>query len=95
MEQRLERVILELADARGPAKSICPSEAARAVDADGWRDLMDQARAVARDLAVRGRVVVTSGGQELSPAGEWRGPIRIRTTKSQTSDASRTDAGRG
>ncbi len=84
VEQRLERAILEraileLAGARGPAKSICPSEAARAVGDDGWRDLMEQTRAVARELAAQGRVVVTSGGQVLSPGEEWRGPIRIRT----------------
>ncbi|WP_329791192.1 DUF3253 domain-containing protein [Lentzea sp. DG1S-22] len=82
VEQRLERVILDLAGARGPAKSICPSEAARAVGGEGWRELMDPARAVARRLAARGRVVVTSRGQELSPAEEWRGPIRIRAAES-------------
>lgn len=80
VEQRLERAILDLADARGPAKSICPSEATRAVGGEEWRDLMDQARAVARKLAARGRVVLTSRGRELSPSEEWRGPIRIRTT---------------
>ncbi|MET9229952.1 DUF3253 domain-containing protein [Lentzea sp. NPDC003310] len=78
VEHRLERTILELVRARGPEKSICPSEAARAVGDDGWRDLMEPARAVARDLAARGLVVVTAGGEVLSPAGEWHGPIRIR-----------------
>jgi hypothetical protein len=78
VEQRLERVILDLVEARGPAKSICPSEAARAVGEDGWRDLMEPARAVARQLAAQGRVVVTSGDQVLSPADEWHGPVRIR-----------------
>ncbi|MCX2955079.1 DUF3253 domain-containing protein [Lentzea sp. NEAU-D7] len=78
VEQRLERAILDLVEARGPEKSICPSEAARVVGADGWRDLIHPARAVARELAAQGRVVVTSGDQVLSPAEEWRGPVRIR-----------------
>ncbi|HEX7303056.1 DUF3253 domain-containing protein [Lentzea sp.] len=77
VEERLGRAILELAGARGPAKSICPSEAARAVGDDDWRDLMEPARAIARELAAQGRVVVTSGGEVLSPRQEWRGPIRI------------------
>lgn len=78
VEQRLERAVLDLLEARGPAKSICPSEAARAVGGDGWRDLMEPARAVARELAAQGRVVVTSGDQVLSPSGQWHGPVRIR-----------------
>ncbi|GHH28057.1 DUF3253 domain-containing protein [Lentzea cavernae] len=75
---RLEQAILDLLAARGPAKSICPSEAARAVGDDGWRDLMEPARAVARELAAHGRVVVTQGEQVLSPEEEWNGPVRIR-----------------
>ncbi|SEQ92085.1 Protein of unknown function [Lentzea xinjiangensis] len=77
VDQRLERAILELAGARGPAKSICPSEAARAVGDDDWRDLMERTRAVARRLAAQGRVVVTGGGKPLSPDDEWHGPIRV------------------
>lgn len=76
--QRLERAILDLLEARGPGKSICPSEAARAVGDEGWRDLMEPAREVARELAAQGRVVVTSGETVLSPADAWKGPVRIR-----------------
>ncbi|SER28545.1 DUF3253 domain-containing protein [Lentzea albida] len=76
--QRLERAILDLVEARGPGRSICPSEAARAVGDEGWRDLMEPAREVARELAAQGRVVVTSGETVLSPADEWKGPVRIR-----------------
>ncbi|MFD4638085.1 DUF3253 domain-containing protein [Lentzea sp. NPDC058436] len=76
--RRLEQSILDLLEARGPAKSICPSEAARAVGDEGWHDLMEPAREVARELAVQGRVVVTSGEKVLSPDEEWRGPVRIR-----------------
>ncbi|WP_090047755.1 DUF3253 domain-containing protein [Lentzea fradiae] len=77
MQRRLERAILALAAERGPDKTICPSEAAREVGGDGWRDLMGPARSAARELARRGRVVVTSRGEVLSPEEEWRGPVRI------------------
>jgi hypothetical protein len=77
VEQRLERTILSLLDARARTSTICPSDAARAVDADGWRDLMEPARAAARRLVDRGEVVITQGGTVVDPATA-RGPIRIR-----------------
>ena len=74
-EERLRTAILELTADR---RSICPSDAARAVGGEGWRELMDQAREVARTLANDGEVVITQRGQELDPNATWRGPIRIR-----------------
>lgn len=77
-EQRLREAILDLARERGPSKSICPSDAARAVGGDDWRDLMDDARDAARTLAKAGDVEITQGGDVVDPATNWRGPIRIR-----------------
>ena len=57
--------------------TICPSEAARAVDADGWRDLMEPARKAARRLVAAGSVVITQGGKVVDPSTA-KGPIRIR-----------------
>src|SRR4051794_23411281 len=61
-DQRLRAAILELARQRGPSSSIGPSDAARAVGGDDWRDLMDEARDIARALANDGEVVVTQKG---------------------------------
>ena len=77
-QERLRASILELARRRGPSSSICPSDAARAVGGEHWRDLMDQARDAARELAKEGEVVITQGGDVLDPNATWRGPIRIR-----------------
>jgi hypothetical protein len=77
-QERLRASILELARRRGPSSSICPSDAARAVGGEKWRDLMDQARDAARELAKEGEVVITQGGDVLDPDATWRGPIRIR-----------------
>ncbi|WP_232004969.1 DUF3253 domain-containing protein [Mycobacterium sp. ACS1612] len=77
-EQRLRAAIVDLARARGPAKTICPSDAARAVGGDDWRDLMEQARDAARALARSGEVEITQQGEVLDPDADWRGPIRIR-----------------
>ena len=77
VDARLERTIGELLDQRRPEASICPSDAARAVDPAGWRDLMPAARAAAGRLVEAGRVEVTQGGEVVDVATA-RGPVRIR-----------------
>ena len=73
----LERAIATLLDQRRPEATICPSEAARAVDPDGWRDLMPAARAAAGRLAAAGDVEVTQHGEVVDVAAA-RGPVRVR-----------------
>lgn len=72
-----EGVILELLAHRAATATICPSEAARAVGGEQWRDQMDAARAAARRLEAAGLVDITQGGEVVDPATA-RGPIRIR-----------------
>ncbi|MCG5433155.1 DUF3253 domain-containing protein [Mycobacterium sp. MYCO198283] len=75
---RLPDAIRALVLHRGPGSSICPSDAARAVGGDSWRELMAPAREAAADLARAGSVDITQGGEPVDPDGPWRGPIRIR-----------------
>ena len=77
MDARLQRTIGELIDQRRPDASICPSEAARAVDPEGWRELMPAARDAAGRLAAAGEVQVTQGGAVVDVATA-RGPVRVR-----------------
>ena len=74
-----EEAILSLLAQRGPGRTICPSEAARAVAGQhgDWRSLMDDVRAAAFVLADRGTVDVTRGG-EIVDGRDARGPIRLR-----------------
>ena len=78
---RLEQAMSDLLDLRRAGTTICPSEAARLVDADEWRDLMPAARAAAGRLAAAGRVEVTQGGTVVDVAAA-RGPVRIRRRES-------------
>lgn len=78
---RLEQAISDLLDLRRAGTTICPSEAARQVGADGWRDLMPAARDAAGRLAAAGRVEVTQGGTVVDVATA-RGPVRIRRRES-------------
>jgi hypothetical protein len=77
VDARLERTIEALLDSRRADASICPSEAARAVDPEGWRELMPAARAAAGRLAAAGSAEVTQGG-EVVDVEAARGPVRVR-----------------
>ena len=77
IDTALEQSILALLEPLSRASTICPSEAARAVDPDGWRELMEPARAAARRLMVAGTVEITQAGKVVDPSTA-RGPIRIR-----------------
>ena len=65
---------------RGPAKSICPSEVARALapEEEAWRRLLGPVRATAIRLAREGRVEVLRKGKPVDPEGGIRGVIRLR-----------------
>ena len=77
VDRVLERTIDALLDQRRVGATICPSEAARAVDPVAWRDLMPAARAAAGRLAATGDVEVTQHGEVVDVATA-RGPVRIR-----------------
>ena len=77
MPSPLEAAIFDLLAQRGPGKSICPSEAARAVDAQGWRRLMGEVRATAVGLARAGRLELTRKGRPADPDA-LKGVYRLR-----------------
>ncbi|KAH6674273.1 hypothetical protein B0J14DRAFT_480138, partial [Halenospora varia] len=79
--------------ARGPPKTLCPSEVARALNSQdlqsvglsSWRDTMREVRIVAAELRVRGDVEILQKGLVLAgDLGEQlelvKGSIRIRMT---------------
>lgn len=77
VDAQLESTILELLGNRASTATICPSDAARAVRPDDWRDLMEPARRAARRLVAGGQVTITQGGKPVDPSTP-KGPIRIR-----------------
>ena len=72
----IEATILALTTQRGPAKSICPSEVARALRPD-WQSLLTEVRRVACALAAAGRIDILRKGQVVGPVGV-KGVIRLR-----------------
>ena len=81
-DQQIEVALLALISQRGEQASACPSEVARALSPDDWRTLMSRVRRVAGQLALRGQLDISQGGQSVSPTtlphGPWKGPIRVR-----------------
>jgi hypothetical protein len=77
---RVAAAVVALATHRAPDRTICPSDAARAVGGEQWRATMPVVHEVARRLAEEGVVEVVQRGTVLDPAAEWSGPVRIRRT---------------
>ncbi|MBU8537931.1 DUF3253 domain-containing protein [Falsiroseomonas tokyonensis] len=75
--------ILRQTALRGPAKSICPSEVARALapEEEAWRRLMGPIRAAAIRLARAGQLEVLRKGKPVGTETEIRGVIRLRAPR--------------
>ena len=72
----IEAMILALTAARGPGKSICPSEVARALRPE-WHPLLPAVRQAASRLALAGQIDILRKGQAVDPLGV-KGVIRLR-----------------
>ncbi len=68
--------ILRQTGESGPARSICPSDVARALAPENWRPLMTPIRQAAAALAGEGRLRILRKGKPVPPE-EMRGVIRL------------------
>jgi hypothetical protein len=86
IEKQIERTIMDLLHSRGPASSICPSEAAQKVvgdrDEKKWRHLLESARMAARRLAHGGKINVMQAGKAVDPSHFKGGSSTILKTSS-------------
>ena len=75
---QIEDAITGLLAQRDPGKTICPSDAARALAGeDDFRPLMEPVRARARQMVARGDLEITQRGRVVDP-DTARGAIRLR-----------------
>lgn len=77
--EAITAAMLQIATKRGPEKSLCPTDVARAVSAENWRPLLGAVRKVAADLARQGKIEILRKGKPINP-DEMRGVIRLRAT---------------
>ena len=78
-DERIAETIRALLAQRDEGKTICPSDAARAL-ADDFGPLMDPVRRVAREMVACGELEVTQKGRVVD-IDEARGPIRLRSSR--------------
>ncbi len=88
VDHALEATILALLEQRASNATICPSEAARTLEAEGiisdWRAFMEPARQAARRLVVKNSIEITQKGHVVDPS-RAKGPIRLRRRAAHTS----------
>ncbi len=77
LEPRAEAAIRALLRTREVAATICPTDAARVVDARRWRRRLDLVRHVAARLHDDGVVEVRQRGDAVPDPRDVRGPLRI------------------
>ena len=78
LTKRITAAIIALLNHRD-GKSICPSDAARVVGGNNWRNRLDLVRDVAWAMETEGKVIITQKGSRVDQ--QARGPIRIYLTK--------------
>ena len=85
----LQSRLMQLVSLREPPKTICPSEVPRSMStseleelgASGWRDLMDETRAIVFQLRDQGVLEILQRGHVLSndaTVQNVKGPLRVR-----------------
>jgi len=83
----VEAAIMALVMGRGPEKSICPTEAARALAGnpsdDSWRAKLSPVRLAAARLAKAGRIEILRKGKPVAPE-DARGVVRLRLAPDQS-----------
>ncbi len=82
-DDAISRSILDLLATRARGATICPSEVARALGEDGWRERMEPVREAARRLVQQGVLDIVQGGRVVDPSTA-RGPIRLRLRQGMT-----------
>lgn len=75
-QDRIETAILDLVHARGPGKSICPSEVAKEAFGQAWNDYMRPVRQAAIHLARQGRITILRKGRPADPEN-FKGVYRL------------------
>ena len=76
LDRQLEAAIRSLAATRPANATLCPSEAARRVRQERWRELMERTRSAALRLAAAGEIEVVQRGARVDPSTA-RGPIQL------------------
>ena len=76
----IAETLLRLVEERGPGRSVCPSEVARALGGphpEGWSPLMQPVRREAVRLMKQGRIAILRKGRVVPDPDDFRGVSRL------------------
>ena len=76
-EKFIEIEILNLLNQRSVEKSICPSEVARIIDPENFRQVMEDVRCAGRRLMLEGKILITQKKQVVKSLN-FKGPVRFK-----------------
>lgn len=77
--EKIRNAHLKFAADRGSEKTFCPSEVARELFAEDWRQKMDLVREIADELVIEGKLnVLQKGIVKHDLPSKLSGPIRLR-----------------
>lgn len=79
-KQEIKGRILSLTKKKGPAKSVSPSQVARDLFADVWRDHLDEVRNMAGELQSEKMISITQDGKPVD-IKKTQGPIELTILK--------------
>ncbi len=74
--QLIRSRLLEFARKRGEDKTFCPSEIARSIDQENWRDLMHPVRLEGKKMVSENLLICMQKGKPMDPLLA-KGPIRF------------------
>lgn len=74
--QLIRSRLLEFARKRGENKTFCPSEIARSIDQENWRELMHSVRLEGKKMVSENLLICTQKGKPMDPLLA-KGPIRF------------------
>lgn len=79
-KQEIKSHILQLTKKRGTGKSVSPSQVARDLFSDIWKDHLDEVRSMAGELQSERLISVTQNGKSVDP-NKVKGPIEMTLLK--------------
>lgn len=77
MSGAVEETLLSMLADLPPGKSLSPDQVAKAIDAEGWRRVLPQVRALAVGLARQGKLVILRHNKPADP-NSFKGVYRLR-----------------
>ena len=77
---KISNKIMDLLDKIDDGKTICPSEVARSLSPEHWRDWMPSVHRAANEMVNSGSIIITQKGIPVSPNNR-KGAYRIKKNR--------------